>query len=104
MPARRTDKPRKLKETPPPLAGGLPFPDLIRVYEAMASQDPGIVFDSTRPLADEFWNLIDGRRSIAEIASFLCLEFGFTLEPDSFLPFADHMVKSGLIALEASDS
>lgn len=94
-----THIPRKLKETPPPNAGGLSFPALLHLYETMVAQDTRIVFDSTRPLADEFWNLIDGDRTVAEIGELLALQFDFTLEPATFLPFADEMVKAGLITL-----
>ena len=104
MPAQLADTPRKSKKAPPPIAGGLPFPELNKVYETMGAQDPKIVFDSTRSLADEFWNLIDGRRSIAEIGKMICFQFGFTLEPTSFLPFADQMVQSGLITLDSAEN
>lgn len=99
MPAELTHTPRKLKETPPPNAGGLSFPALLQLYETMVAQDSRIVFDSARPLADEFWNLIDGQRSLAEIGELLALQFDFTLEPATFLPFADEMAKAELIAL-----
>lgn len=99
MPVELTQIPRKLKETPPPNAGGLSFPALLHLYETMVVQDTRVVFDSTRPLADEFWNLIDGERTVAEIGKLLALQFNFTLEPATFLPFADEMVKAGLITL-----
>lgn len=99
MSAQLNQIPYKRKETPPPNAGGLTFPALIHLYETMVAQDTRIVFDSTRPMADEFWNLIDGQRSLAEIGELIALQFGFTLTPDTFLPFADQMVSVGLIEL-----
>ncbi|MEM7129414.1 MAG: hypothetical protein AAF702_23985 [Chloroflexota bacterium] len=100
MSAQLNHIPTKLKETPPPSAGGLAFPALIQLYDTMVAQDARIVFDSTRPLADEFWNLIDGQRSLAEIGELIALQFDFTLTPETFLPFADEMADAGLIALE----
>ena len=102
MAAKLTDVPRKLKEMPPPSAGGLSYPILIQLFETMAAQDSRIVFDSVRPLADEFWNLIDGHRSVAEIGELLSLQFDFTLTPATFLPFADEMAKGALISLSRS--
>ncbi|MGH9321226.1 MAG: hypothetical protein ACRD3V_15250 [Vicinamibacteria bacterium] len=103
MPARLTDRPRKLREAAPPVAGGLPFPRLLRVYEAMAAQDSRVVFDTTRPLADELWNLIDGKRTLDEIGVLLSLQFDLTLEPSVFLPFADQLAEAELIALGSED-
>jgi len=94
--------PRKLKAMPPPSAAGLSYPQLLSVYRAMAAQDARIVFDSTRPLADEFWNLIDGQRTLQEIAQRCCLQFGFRLEPALFVPFAKQLMKLNLIAVESA--
>lgn len=90
----------KQKTMPPPSAGGLSYPGLIDVYQTMAAQDARIVFDSIRPLADEFWNLIDGQRTIEQIARCCCLEFGFTLDSACFLPFAGQLLATGLATID----
>ena len=92
--------PRKLKDDIGTGLDGTSYPDRIRIAEAMAAQDSRIVFDSLRPMADEYWNLIDGRRTLADIAVALCMQFGFELEPALFLPFAEGLLGKGLIALD----
>ena len=92
--------PRKLHGHPDSFLSGLAYPDLVRVAEAMAAEDPRIIFDSLRPMGDEFWNLIDRRRTVREIAELLCLQFGFELSPNHFVPLADGMAEKGLLALD----
>ncbi len=92
--------PRRLHSFPDSFLSGLAYPELVRVADAMAAEDARIVFDSLRPLGDEFWNLIDGRRTVREIADLLCLQFGFDLSPELFVPLADGMAEKGLIALD----
>jgi hypothetical protein len=89
----------KLHDGPDSFLSGLAHPGLVQVAAAMHSDDPTIVFDSLRPLGDEFWNLIDGQRSLGQIAEELCMQFGFELRPERFLPLADGMAEKGLIRL-----
>ena len=91
--------PHKLHDGPDSFLSGLSYPELVRVAEAMAAEDPRIIFDSLRPMGDAFWNLIDGRRTLREIAEVLCLQFGFELSPERFVPLADGMAEKGLVAL-----
>ncbi len=70
----------------------------------MLAQDDRLEFDALRSLGDEFWNSIDGRQSVREIAEGLCLQFGFELDPELFLPLINGLVKAGMITLtEESD-
>jgi hypothetical protein len=94
--------PRKLHGHPDSFLSGLSYPELVGVAAAMAAEDPRIIFDSLRPMGDEFWNLIDGQRTVREIAELLCLQFGFDLSPDRFVPLAEGMTLKGLIALDES--
>jgi hypothetical protein len=94
--------PRKLHGHPDTFLSGLEHPELVRVANAMAAEDPRIIFDSLRPLGDEFWNLIDGQRTVREIAELLCLQFGFELSPQHFAPLAEGMATKGLVALDES--
>jgi hypothetical protein len=74
---------------------GTAYPDLVALAERMKTEDGRIIFDSLRPMGDEFWNMIDGERSVEAIAEAVCLEFGFDLSPDLFLPLVDGLVASG---------
>lgn len=83
---------RRRHEGPGTALAGTTYPQLIALVEQMRAQDPRIIFDSLRPMGDEFWNMIDGERTVAEIAEAICLEFGFDLQPELFLPLVDAMV------------
>ena len=74
---------------------GTSYPELVALVARMQEEDPHIVFDSLRPMGDEFWNMIDGEKTVEEIARAICLEFGFELSPELFLPLVDGMVRSG---------
>jgi hypothetical protein len=89
---------RKRHEGPGSALTGTSYPELIVLVEQMRAQDPRIIFDSLRPMGDEIWNMIDGERTVAEIVEDTCLEFGFDLPPELFLPLVD-----GLIGSEAVD-
>ena len=87
---------RKLAEGPYAATVGASYPELVGIAGHMAEQDSRIIFDSLRPMGDEFWNLVDGRRTIAEIAEAVCFQFGFELDAEHFLPLVDGMVRSGI--------
>ncbi len=89
------------KQVQEPVAaqGTLSFPDLVVLYERMNVHDGRVVFDSLRPIGDEFWNLINGSRSVAQIADELCLQFGFELDPEHFLPLAVGLVREKLASI-----
>jgi hypothetical protein len=85
---------RRRHEGPGSALAGTTYPELVTLVERMKIQDPRIIFDSLRPMGDEFWNMVDGERTVAEIAEAVCLEFGFDLQPELFLPLVDRMVAS----------
>lgn len=78
---------------------GTSYPVLVALAERMRAEDGRIIFDSLRPMGDEFWNMIDGERSVEAIAEAVCLEFGFDLSPNLFLPLVDDIVASGAAAI-----
>lgn len=86
---------RRAHDGPGTAVAGTPYPELVALAERMKVEDGRIIFDSLRPLGDEFWNMIDGERSVEVIAEAVCLEFGFDLSPGLFLPLVDGMVASG---------
>lgn len=92
---------RKNHDGPGTAVAGTSYPDLVALVARMQDEDPHIVFDSLRPMGDEFWNMIDGERTVEEIAGAVCLEFGFALSPELFLPLVDGMVRSGAASVAA---
>lgn len=88
------------KEAGPGTAvAGLDYPDLVALVDRLMAQDSHVIFDSLRPIGDEFWNMIDGRRTVGEIVEAVCSEFGFTFDPALLLPLADGLVRSGATTL-----
>jgi hypothetical protein len=85
---------QKRHEGPGSALTGTSYPELIVLVEQMRAQDPRIIFDSLRPMGDEIWNMIDGERTVAEIMEATCLEFGFDLPPELFLPLVDRLIGS----------
>ena len=85
---------RKRHDGPGSALTGTSYPELVVLVEQMRAQDPRIIFDSLRPMGDEIWNMIDGERTVAEIVEGTCLEFGFDLPPELFLPLIDGLIGS----------
>jgi len=86
---------RRAHDGPGTAMAGTAYPDLVALVEQMQAEDGRIIFDSLRPMGDEFWNMIDGERSVEAIAEAVCLQFGFDLSPRLFLPLVEGMVASG---------
>ena len=85
-----------------PGIGIVPYAEQAKIAEQMQAQDPTFLFYALRVMNDEVWNFIDGQRSIGEIAESVCMEFGFELAPDLFLPLVEVLVDRGLVRLEAA--
>jgi hypothetical protein len=88
---------RRRHDGPGSALAGTAYPDLVVLVEHMQAQDPHLIFDSLRPMGDELWNMIDGRRTVAEIADAVCLQFGFDLSPDLFLPLFDNLLATDAV-------
>jgi len=80
------------------MLAGTSYPEIVAIVERMQAQDPRIIYDSLRPLGDEFWNMIDGQRTVSDIAEAICFQFNFDLDPESFLPFVKNMVKGQIVS------
>jgi hypothetical protein len=91
---------RKTTEGPGTATAGTSYPDLVGLAARMADQDPRVIFDSLRPIGDEFWNMVDGRRTIGDIAEAVCFEFGFDFDPALLLPLAEGVVRSGAMTVD----
>jgi hypothetical protein len=74
----------------------LSYPEQILLAEELAAHDPQVIFCSLHPIGDEYWNMIDGRRTVMEIAEAVCSEFGFNFDPALLLPLARGLVRAGL--------
>jgi hypothetical protein len=83
-----------------PGIGVVPYPVQAELAQRMRAQDSTFLFYALRVMNDEVWNLIDGQRSIGDIAEAVCMEFEFELEPDLFLPLVDALVDRGIVRLE----
>lgn len=95
--------PSKLVEGPRSAAQVLSYSELVSLVERLQTEDPRIVFDSLRPMGDELWNFVDGRRTIQEIADVVCFEFDFDLDPENFLGMFAALERDGLIAFKGRD-
>jgi hypothetical protein len=92
--------PHKARPGFTPGIGIIPYAEQARIAAEMQAQDPTFLFYALRVMNDEVWNLIDGRRSIGEIADAVSLEFDFELELGLFLPLVEELVDRGLVTLE----
>ena len=92
---------KKNHDGPGTAVAGTTYPDLVALVARMQDEDSRIVFDSLRPMGDEFWNMIDGEKTVEEIAEGVCLEFGFELNPELFLPLVDGMVRNDAVTVVA---
>lgn len=90
---------RKNHQGPGSVVAGTAYPDLVTLVTRMQAEDPRIIFDSLRPMGDEFWNMIDGQRTIEEIANAVCIQFGFNLSPELFIPLVNGIVTSQAVSV-----
>lgn len=90
----------KHRPGPGTILEGTPYPEVVGLIAQMQTQDPRLIFDSLRPIGDEFWNMIDGRRAVGEIAEAVCLEFGVEVGAELFLPLVARAIACGAVSLE----
>jgi hypothetical protein len=100
MEARLDAIPRKVRPGFTPGIGIIPYAEQASIAGQMQAQDPKFLFYALRVMNDEVWNFIDGQHSIREIAESVCMEFGFELEPNLFLPLVQELVDRGLVRLD----
>jgi hypothetical protein len=91
--------PRRLYAGPGTALSGSSFPELVALVERMQAQDSTVIFDTLRPICDELWNLIDGQRTVGEIAEALVLQFDVNVEPALLVPLFEGLARSSEIAL-----
>jgi hypothetical protein len=79
---------------------GMPYPESVDLFRRMQAQDPRVVFYTIRPMGDEVWNMVDGIKSVSEIANACMMEFGIMVEPELYLPIFEGLAKKGLITFK----
>jgi hypothetical protein len=79
---------------------GMPYPETVELFRKMQLQDPRVVFYTIRPMGDEAWNMVDGRKTLGEIANAVMFEFGIMADPELLLPVFAGFEKNGLISFK----
>jgi len=85
-----------LNISPPGLAG-IDFLEKKKLISEMQKEDPKIIYDTMRPVGDEFWNHIDGIKTLKTIAENICFQFDLLLNHEHFLKIAEGLYKSKYI-------
>ena len=92
------DTPVKLiKNIAPPGLAGLDFIEKKKLITEMQKDEPKIIYDTMRPVGDEFWNHIDGIKTLKTIAENICFQFDLILNHEHFLKIAEGLYKSKYI-------
>jgi hypothetical protein len=86
-----------------PGIGVVPYAEQARTAAQMQAQDPQFLFYALRVMNDELWNFIDGKRTCAEIAEAVCMEFELDLAPALFMPLIGVLVDEGLVTLNSTE-
>jgi hypothetical protein len=94
-------RPRKLKRISTPGLNGMEYQQQLALCRELEAQNPRFVDYLLKPGTDEMWNLIDGKRTVAEIIDCSLLEFNLDTTPESWLIVFAAWQKSGLIAVGA---
>jgi hypothetical protein len=91
--------PRRTMEVLAPGVAGLTYDEMGALVERMVTDDPQANWESLRIVGDEFWNLTDGKRTIADIARTLSAQFAMNITSAAVAVIARGLVKTGKLAL-----
>ena len=94
-----TLRPRKLKRISTPGLKGMAYQQQLDICRDLERENPRFVDYVLKPVTDEMWNLIDGKRPIAEIIDCSLLEFNLATQPDTWLVVFAGWRNAGLIAV-----
>jgi hypothetical protein len=94
-------RPRKLKRISTPGLKGLDYAEQFALRRNLGEADPHFAEYVLKPATDEMWNLIDGKRTIAEILDYSLLEFDLATAPSLWLSVFAGWRNAGLIAVSA---
>lgn len=76
---------------------GMSYPESVELFRRMQAQDPRVVFYTIRPMGDEVWNMVDGVKTVGEIANACMMEFGIMVNAELYLPIFEGFAQKGLI-------
>lgn len=79
---------------------GMSYPESVELFKKIQTQDQRVVFYTIRPMGDETWNMVDGKKTVGEIANACMMEFGIMINPELFLPIFEGFEKNGLISFK----
>lgn len=79
---------------------GMPYPESVDLFRRMQAQDPRVVFYTIRPMGDEVWNMVDGVKTVGEIANACMMEFGIKVDAELYLPIFEGLAGKGLITFK----
>jgi len=79
---------------------GISYPESVELFRKMQSQDARTVFYTIRPMGDETWNMVDGKKTVSEIANAVLFEFGIMADPELLLPVFAGFESKGLISFK----
>jgi len=99
MNIRLASRPRKLKRISTPGLKGMDYQEQLDICHHLERQTPHFVDYVLKPATDEMWNLIDGKRTIADIIDCTLLEFNLDTEADTWLVVFKGWESAGLIAI-----
>ena len=94
-----TSRPRKLKRISTPGLKGMAYQQQLDICRDLERENPHFVDYVLKPATDEMWNLIDGKRTIADIIDCSLLEFNLDTEADTWLVVFAGWLSAGLIAV-----
>ena len=87
---------KNLQQSTPGL--GMSYPETVALFERMKEQDQRVVYHTIRPMGDEVWNIVDGVKTIREIASACVVEFGVMVDDELLLPIFEGLHDKELIS------
>jgi len=61
--------------------------------------DPMVTFETLRPIGDELWFLMNGKRTLAEIRDAICFEFDVDIPQRYINELVDQLVEGGRVTL-----
>jgi hypothetical protein len=79
---------------------GLSYQDLLSIAGELEAQDKNAGFQSLRVIADESWNFVDGKRSVADIARAVGFEFDLDLNPHAVYRLLEGLERAGGLKFE----
>ena len=95
-----TSRPRKLKRISTPGLKGMDYQEQLDICHDLERRTPHFVDYVLKPATDEMWNLIDGKRTIADIIDCSrCLNSTSDTEADTWLVVFAGWLDAGLIAV-----